>query len=117
MAGYMTTKSVVVRQGDSFDIVMQFRYSNGQNMDLSDCEIKMAAEDDNKQQVLLKKGEIIDAGLGKARIKLTPKDTDLAAGNYKTDIQIKLKNGDVHTIFPQEVTTCGVLCITPEVTK
>ena len=43
--------------------------------------------------------------------------TDIDPGVYKTDIQLTLKNGDVHTVFPQEINQVGAFIVTEEVTE
>ena len=116
MAGTIFQNMIIVRKGDSFDILIQLKHGEKSFMDLTDCTIKMDVRDDNNL-LFSKEAEIIEAQNGKARIKLSPKETTQKTGNYKTDIQLRLKNGDVHTIFPSEITQVGVLKITPEITE
>lgn len=117
MAGQMTRNKIVVRKGDSFDIVMQFRHGELQPMDLSQCLLKMSVRRQDGDLLFTKSGEVIDVLSGKARLKLLPDDTDVEPGVYKTDIQLTLKNGDVHTVFPQEINQVGVFVVTEEVTQ
>ena len=45
MAGYMTQNGIVVRQGDSFDILLQFRNADGKAINIQDWQIKMSVYD------------------------------------------------------------------------
>ena len=98
MAGYMTQNGIVVRQGDSFDILLQFRNADGKAINIQDWQI-------------------LDVKEGKARIELKPADTGIDAGDYVTDIQVTTDQNDVHTIFPQDVNRVGVFRITEQVTR
>lgn len=111
---------ILVRKGDSFDIVLQLRHDNVSGspaMDLTDCEVKMTVKTNDNTVLFTKIAEIFEPLAGKARLKLTPADTNRAVGDYKTDIQIKLKTGDIHTIYPGDVNKIAVFRITPEVTE
>ncbi len=115
MAGVMTPAGITIRRGDSFDILMNFKAGN-KNFDLTECQLKMTVRDSDNNELFSKEGEIISAAAGTARIKLTPAETDANPGNYQTDIQIIFKNGDVHTIYPQNVNAVAYFKLTPEVT-
>ncbi len=118
MAGYVTQNGIVVRQGDSFDILLQFRNGRGKTLDIEGWSVKMSVFDENKKELkFTKEGEIIDAAAGKARIELKPADTALAVGDYVTDIQVTTDQGDVHTIFPQDINRVGFFRITEQVTR
>lgn len=117
MAGQMTGNKIIVRKGDSFDVVMQFKHGDVQPMDLSQCTLKMSVRHETGELMFTKEGEIIEVSVGKARIKLLPTDTNIEPGVYKTDIQLTLKNGDVHTVFPKEISQVGTFIVTEEVTQ
>ncbi len=118
MTGYVTRNGIVVRQGDSFDIVLQFRNAQGKPVNIEDWSIKMSVcEQSQGKEKFSKTGEVIDAASGKARIELKPTDTSLTAGDYVTDIQVTTDQGDVHTIFPQDINQVGVFRITEQVTR
>lgn len=116
MTGILSPKGIMVRKGDSFTIAMQFKTSSG-SLDISGAKIKMEVRDADERVLMTKVAEITDAVNGRAAIELTPEDTDLDPGEYKTDIQTTYANGQVHTIYPQKV--CKVACfkITPHVTE
>lgn len=116
MAGIMTPAGITIRRGDSFDILMNFKSGN-KNFDLTECQLKMTVRDSDNNEIFSKDGEIISAANGTARIKLTSTETDYPPANYKTDIQLTLKNGDVHTIYPQNVNAVAYFKLTPEVTE
>lgn len=118
MAGKMNREGIVVRRGDSFDILLHFRKNDGSDLDISGSALKMCAKNsDDGGKVFELSGEIVNAAAGKARLKLTPQQTKIAVGDYETDIELTLKNGDVHTIFPADITRTGLLRITKEVTE
>ncbi len=116
MAGILRPGSITVRRGDSFDIVLHLM-SGGRDFDLDACSVKMSVKNETGQLLLSKTGEIFASAEGKARLKLTAADTNLVPGTYRTDIQVTFKNGDVHTVFPQDINQVGVLIITPDVTE
>ena len=93
MAGIMTPAGITIRRGDSFDILMNFKSGN-KNFDLTECKIKMTVRDSDNKEIFSKDGEIISAANGTT-----------------------LKNGDVHTIYPQNVNAVAYFKLTPEVTE
>ncbi len=117
MSGKLTSNGITVRRGDSFNIVMQFK-TPYQNFDLTNSEIRMSVRNPQSGKTLFpsKSAEIIDASGGKARLVITAADTNVAPGEYETDIQITLPNGDVHTIYPQNLCKPAYFIITPDVT-
>ena len=106
MVGTISSFMITVRKGDSFDIVFQMK-ADGVKMNVKDGDFLK----------FTKKGEMFEPENGKFRIKLTPKETNLAVGEYKTDVQIKLKNGDIHTIYPEDVNRVAVFKVTADVTE
>lgn len=116
MAGVILPFMIIVRRGDSFDILMQLRHDE-KPMDLTDCVLSMTVKNQSDRVLFTKEGEIFEPLSGKARIKLTPEETNNEVGDYRTDIQIRLKNGDIHTIYPGDVNKIAVFRITPEVTQ
>lgn len=105
MVGKITQVGITVRQGDSFDILMQFRNKNGQPFDISECFLKMEVLDLQKNKPLFSiDGEIVEPMSGKARIKVVPQHTiGKEVKDYGADIKLILKNGDVHTVYPQDI--------------
>ncbi len=116
MAGVILPNMIIVRKGDSFDIVLQFR-TNDKPLDLTDCIVKMTVRNGEDKVLFTKSGEIFEPASGKVRLKLLPADTNITPADYKTDIQIKLKTGDVHTVYPGDVNKVAVFRITQEVTE
>ena len=115
MAGIMTHNSILIRRGDSFDIVMQFKNKNGAPLDISESKILLTVQDKDKILKFKIIGEIIDGVNGKARIKILPKHSGQEVGIYAANIEIIFKNGDVHTIFPQDLTSNAIFQISDEV--
>ena len=118
MSGKLTSHGITIRHGDSFNILMQFKTPQ-QNFDLTNSEIRMSVRDTEKPQnpIISKTAEIIDSVNGKARLVITAQDTNINIGEYETDIQITLPNGDVHTIYPQNLSKPAYFIITPDVTN
>ena len=116
MSGKMTSKGITIRRGDSFTIIMRFHAESG-DFDISNAAIKMAVRDADDNLLLDKAGIVSDATRGLAAIELTPQDTAIAVGSYKTDIQITFANGQVHTIYPAEVGAVAYFNITEEITR
>lgn len=115
MVGTISSFMITVRKGDSFDMVFQMK-ADGRPMDLTGCEVRMNVKDGNILK-FSKSGEMFEPTQGKFRIKLNPSDTNIAVGEYKTDVQIKLKNGDIHTIYPEDVNRVAVFKVTADVTE
>lgn len=116
MSGILNSRGITVRRGDSFAINFHFTDNIG-DMDLKDTQLKMCVKKEDGSKVLEKNGVISDAARGLASIELTPADTDIEADEYLTDIQIKLSDGQVHTIFPQDINSLAYFIITPHVTE
>lgn len=116
MVGTITPKGITVRKGDSFNIILQFRHSEIP-MDLSDCIIKLGVKNQAGKIMFEKQAEIIDVASGKARIVITPNESSIDAGEYRSDIQITFKNGEVHTVYPQDINKLAYFKITEEVTE
>lgn len=116
MSGILNSSGIVVRKGDSFTIAIRFKTEQGV-LDISGARIKMDVKDASDTLLFSKSGELTDAINGLAAIELTPQDTNLDVGDYKTDIQITYTNGQVHTIFPQNINKVGYFRITNQVTE
>lgn len=119
MAGVMTPNGIIVKQGDSFDIVLQVRQKCGcKPMDLNDCSVKMQCRtQDTNALVIDLTGDIVEPEKGRAIIHISPDQTKIDVGDYNTDIQLTLANGDVHTIFPNNISGVGIFRITQQVTE
>lgn len=116
MSGALHPNGITVRRGDSFTINLHFKDENG-DMDLTGAKIKMHVAKEDGNVVLQKEGDISDAINGLAAIDLKPEETDIPEGDYLTDIQIKMANGQIHTIFPQNINSLAYFKITPQVTE
>ena len=116
MSGILNSSGITVRKGDSFTIALRFRTEQGV-LDISGAQIKMDVKDQADKLLFSKNGEITDAVNGLAAIELTPQDTDLDVGDYKTDIQVTYANGQVHTIFPQNINKVAYFKVTTQVTE
>ena len=119
MVGRIMPNFIEVRQGDSFTIQLQFKDENG-FIDISGAYLKMQIKTGNDNKTLINKIGVIDDALkGKAHIAITPEDTKKISPNndYITDIQITFKNGEVHTIYPQDINQVAKFIISQNVTE
>ena len=116
MAGLMTQNGILIRRGDSFDIVMNFKLKNGDPMNIEGVSVFLVIQSSKGEFLHKIAAEIINAEKGTARIKIKPQHTLMDVGFYEVNIKTVLKNGDVHTIFPQDMTANGVFQISEEVT-
>ena len=118
MVGMMTQNGIIVRKGDSFDIIVQIKDKKQKGLNLEGCNLCMSVKNPETNKVIFKiAGEIISEEEGKVRIAIKPKHTNNSPQDYKTDIQLALKNGDVHTIFPKDINKVGIFRITEDVTE
>lgn len=121
MVGRITPNFIEVRQGDSFTILLQFQdEKTGGFVDLTNAALKMQikTEDDNRL-ALTKIGSIDDAIKGKASITIMPNDTKNLSFNHRyiTDIQITFGNGEVHTVYPADVSKVARFIVSQNVTE
>ena len=116
MAGVITPQGITVRKGDSFMIILHFKTCDG-DIDVTDCSLKMSVKDEQGNIMFTKEGAISDAKHGIMTIDLTPEDTDIDVGDYKTDIQMTFADGRVHTVYPQNINAVAYFKITGEVTE
>ena len=119
MVGKIMSQLIEVRQGDSFTIQLQFQTEDGL-LDITDAELKMQVRNREDNKVLLTKTGIIDdASKGKAHLTILPADTKNLAveGDYITDIQATFANGEIHTVYPGDVTKMASFVVSRNVTK
>lgn len=109
-------KVIEVRQGDSFSIIIQLHRKH-KTIDFSKTQISMHVKDNKDKIVINKLASIIDSSNGKFALLLSPQDTDIAIGEYKTDIQLTMPDGNVHTFFPSDINTTAIFRITEQVTR
>ena len=119
MTGYIWPNAdlIVVRQGDSFTIRLQLK-KGCDDIDLTDVKINMQVRrTDNNQLMFDLPATAIDIKQGKAALILTPEQTKIDVGDYKTDIQVTFADGTVNTIFPADVNKVATFRITEQVTN
>ncbi|MBO7556832.1 MAG: BppU family phage baseplate upper protein, partial [Alphaproteobacteria bacterium] len=107
MTGMMTRNGILIRQGDSYDIAMHFKSKNGDDFDISGAQISFNVKNESALLFAIA-GELVEPKRGKALIKILPQHTNIDAGKYEANIKIVFANGDVHTIFPQDITQNAV---------
>lgn len=117
MSGRILKNMIEVRQGDSFSICFNI-HREDELVRVDNAVIKMQVVDDNGQILLSKTAFMVEGILGRAVIELTPEDTaNMEVGDYKTDIEIRFENGEVHTIFPSEVEKIATFRVTEQITR
>jgi len=116
MTGRIIKNLIEVRQGDSFNIVLHFRNSQGVKIDLENSTFEMQVRDNDEHVIFSKEGDVTisDASVCFA---LSPVETNKDIGDYKTDIQWIDKYGHVNTVFPQDINKIGIFRITQQVTR
>ena len=119
MVGKIMPNYIEVRQGDSFTILFQFK-NDKKFLNIDGAMLKMCVKNkvDNKI-VMVKQGIVDDCENGKAHISIYPQDTNNLNINddYITDIQITFANGEVHTIYPQNISSVASFIISENVTE
>lgn len=117
MSGIILPNLIVVRQGDSFDIVLRFTNQQGQRIDLMDSVFEMQVRETSSDNLVFKKNGEVTTSEAMVNFPLMPTETKYEPGDYKVDIQWTDKHGKVNTIFPMDVNKIGVFRITEQVTK
>lgn len=108
---------IEVRQGDSFVITLNIK-KGCDDIDLTGSKINMQVRKmDDNQLMFDKLATEIDLKAGRVAIILTPDDTKIDVGEYKTDIQLSTPDGLVNTIFPADVNRVGIFRVTEQVTN
>lgn len=115
MVGTITNKGITIRQGDSFPLKLYFKDEHGPK-DITGSTVLMQVRNSNNVLVISKEGVIENAEQGEVLLSLEPNDTNIELGDYVTDIQITDKNGNVNTIYPQNVNSVAFFRITAQVT-
>lgn len=119
MVGRILPQMIEVRQGDSFTIPLQFKGRDG-FIDITGSVLKMEVRNSIDNKVLFSKKGIIDDGIrGKAHVSIAPLDTKNLSpqGEYITDIQITFANGEVHTVYPGDVSKVASFVVSQNVTE
>ena len=116
MSGTINNNLITVRQGDSFTLNFEIKDKCGKPINLTGATLLMQARDDAGNIVFALESAPVDALKGKIALLLAPAQTNIAVGDYKTDIQLTTSDGSVNTIWPANVNQIGTLRITEQVT-
>lgn len=117
MTGIVQNNLIAVRQGDSFAINFELKDKCCKPVDLTGATMLMQVRDADNNLKFSLSGTPVDAVNGKMALLLTPTQTGIDVGDYKTDIQVTLSDGSVNTIFPANVNQIGVFRVTEQVTE
>ncbi len=114
----ITGKNIIeVRQGDSFVIRLNFRKMPPE-IDLSTAEISMQVRQKNDNSLVFElTAQPVDCQKGTFAFILSPEQTGIEVGDYKTDMQLKTVDGSVNTFFPANVNQIGIFRVTEQVTR
>lgn len=115
MSGTIQNNVIAVRQGDSFALNFEIK-NKGKPVNLTGAVLLMQARNEAGAVMWTLSGTPVDAQKGKIALLLSPVQTDIAVGDYKTDIQLTTSDGSVNTIWPANVNQIGTLRITAQVT-
>ena len=116
MSGRIINNLIEVRQGDSFNIIIQIS-SCGKPVNLTDNFVRMQVRNEEEEKMFELIGNIVSEAEGKVVLCITPQQSNIEAGEYKCDIQLETADGSINTIFPHNVNQIGVFRITPQVTR
>ena len=121
MSGRIMPDFIEVRQGDNFTIQLQFQdEQSGEYINLTNAALKMQVRQKEDNRVVLTKiGSIDDCEKGKASLNIAPSDTRPlnVGGAYITDIQITFGNGEVHTVYPENISKVAAFIVSQNVTE
>lgn len=108
---------IEVRQGDSFVIKLKI-HKGDEAIDLTGSKVNMQVRkmDDNSLMFDLLATEI-DIKNGLVALIVTPAQSGIDVGDYKTDIQVSTPDGMINTIFPSDVNKVGIFRVTEQVTN
>lgn len=116
MSGTIQNNLITVRQGDSFTINIEVK--NGcKPLNLTGASLLMQVKDSGGNAVISVSGTDVDVAKGKMALILTSNMTNVALGDYGTDIQLTMSDGSVNTIWPQNVNQIGIFRITQQITE
>jgi hypothetical protein len=116
MSGTIQNNLITVRQGDSFAINIAVK-QNCKPVNLTGATVLMQVRDAGDNVMFAVTGTAVDVVNGRVALIITPTQTNIPVGDYKTDIQITSADGTVDTIFPANVNAIGTFRITPQVTE
>ncbi len=106
----MAAKRIELIRGDSRDIIVHFKDSNGDDLPLSDGTVFFtvnAAEnpsDDTDAVISKNVTDHTDAAGGVSTISLSASDTNITPGDYYYDVQFKDSSGSVTSSAAGELT-------------
>lgn len=115
MSGTIQNNVITVRQGDSFTLNFEIK-NKGKPVDLTGATLLMQARNETGTVMWTLSGTAVDLVKGKIGLLLSPLQTNIAVGEYQTDIQLTIADGSVNTIWPANVNQIGTLRITAQVT-
>ena len=119
MVGRILPQMIEVRQGDSFTIPLQFKGRDG-FIDITGSELKMEVRNSIDNKIIVSKKGVVDDGIkGKAHLTISPADTKNLSyqGDYITDIQATFANGEIHTVYPGDVSKVASFVVSRNVTE
>ena len=114
MSGTIQNNIITVRQGDSFTLNFEIK-NQCQPVDLTGATLLMQVRDGSGNVMFSLTGTPVDILKGKIALLLTPAETNIAVGDYMTDIQLTTSDGSVNTIWPANVNAVGTFRVTEQV--
>lgn len=116
MSGTINGSMITIRQGDSYVLNLELT-KDCKPLDVTgfSCVMQVRTEDDD-DLITSVEAVPVDAAHGKIALMFSPENTNIELGNYVCDIQLTSNNGEVHTIWPNDVNKIGTFRITRQVT-
>lgn len=115
MTGRIVNNLIEVRQGDTYVINVDLK-KGCCPIDLTGASLLMQVRDDGGSLMFECEGTDVDVLKGKMALILTPAMTSIEVGDYNTDIQLTTADGNINTIFPENVNAIATFRITEQVT-
>lgn len=115
MSGTIQNNLIIVRQGDSFTLNFEVK-ERCKPLNLTGASMLMQVRDSGNNVMFAVTGTPVDVLKGKMALILTPTQTNIAVGDYVTDVQLTMADGTVNTIFPANVSAVATFRVTPQVT-
>lgn len=112
MTSRITSTSITVTQGDSLPILLTF------NQDITGAVITMQVRNDDDQLILSKTvTEHLNPLKGETLLNLTPKETSVPVGIYRTDMEITFSDGAKYTFYPPQIGKTACFHVTTQITR
>ncbi|NCB49150.1 MAG: hypothetical protein EOM53_00495 [Alphaproteobacteria bacterium] len=114
MSHKITPDGISITQGDSLYLPITF---NG--MDITNATLNMQVSSQDLKTLFIDKkvSTHIDAANGKTALNLMPSDINIPVGDYVTDMELCLLDGQILTFYPERTEKQAFFRVLAQVTK